>query len=145
MSHDIQIAVDCHDPHTLADWWAETLEWSVEPTDEAFIRRMIAEGHAGEDDTIEHRGRLVWRDGAAICPPDQVDSPQRQRILFQPVPEPKQGKNRVHWDVRLDGQDKDVVRDRLVERGASYLTTGRQGPHSWHVMTDPEGNEFCIG
>jgi hypothetical protein len=27
----------------LADWWAEVLGWNVEPQDEKFIRRMIAE------------------------------------------------------------------------------------------------------
>jgi hypothetical protein len=144
MSHHIQIAVDCHAPHDLADWWAETLQWSVEPTDEAFIRRMIAEGHATETDTEVHRGRLVWKAGAAICPTDEIGSPTRSRILFQPVPEPKQGKNRVHWDVHHGGEDIDLVRDRLVERGASYVGSHRQGPYAWHVMTDPEGNEFCI-
>lgn len=144
MSHHIQIAVDCHAPHDLADWWAETLQWSVEPTDEEFIRRMIAEGHATEDDTMVHRGSLVWKAGTAICPSDEIGSPTRRRILFQPVPEPKQGKNRVHWDVDHGGEDIDLVRERLVGRGASYVGSHHQGPHAWHVMTDPEGNEFCI-
>jgi hypothetical protein len=144
MAHVIQIAVDCVDPHTLADWWAETLSWSVEPTDEAFIRSMIEKGFAQESDTVVHRGRLVWKDGAAICPTDQVGSTGRTRILFQPVPEPKQGKNRVHWDVHLDGVDYDEMRDRLVERGASFLHTASQGPHTWHTLADPEGNEFCV-
>ena len=144
MTHTIQTAVDCRDPHALADWWAETLDWTVEPTDEEFIRSMIAQGHATEADTIEHGGHLVWRDGAAICPADQIGDPGRTRILFQPVPEPKQGKNRVHLDVRLDGLDTDASRDRLVTRGASFLHSGSQGPHRWHTMTDPEGNEFCI-
>lgn len=144
MARTVQICVDCIDPHTLADWWAETLDWVVEPTDEAFIRRMIAEGHAAEEDTTIHRGQLVWKAGAAICPPEQVGDPDRPRFLFQPVPEPRQGKNRVHWDVRLDGADKDEVRARLEARGATYLASHSQGPHSWHVMADPEGNEFCI-
>lgn len=144
MTHTIQIAVDCRDAHTLADWWAETLGWTVEPTDEAFIRSMIAQGHATESDAIEHGGHLVWKAGAAICPTDQTDDQGRTRILFQPVPEPRQGKNRVHWDVRLDGVDADETRDRLVARGARFLHSGSQGPHRWHTMTDPEDNEFCI-
>ena len=56
MPIDFQIAVDASAPHDLADWWAETLGWVVEPTDEAFIRRMIAEGYAREDETITHEG-----------------------------------------------------------------------------------------
>jgi hypothetical protein len=145
MTLNIQIAVDCKNPHHLADWWAETLDWAVEPQDEVFIRSMIDQGFAAEADTTTHRGKLVWREGAAIRPPDELDAkaPAR-RILFQIVPEEKTVKNRVHWDVRLAGADKDAVRAALEARGATFLWTANQGPHSWHTMADPEGNEFCI-
>jgi hypothetical protein len=145
MTLNIQIAVDCRKPHELADWWAETLEWAVEPQDEDFIRSMIDQGFATEEETSRHNGKLVWRDGAAIRPPDELDakSPAR-RILFQTVPEEKTIKNRVHWDVRLAGADKDAVRAALEARGAKFLWTASEGPHSWHTMADPEGNEFCI-
>jgi hypothetical protein len=66
MATDFQVVVDCAAPHELADWWAETLDWRVEPQDEAFIRRMIDEGHATENETTRHRGALVWREGAAL-------------------------------------------------------------------------------
>jgi len=59
--YEFQVTVDSSDPHTLADWWAETLGWEVEPSDEAFIRRMISEGYASEDDTTIHNGVLVWK------------------------------------------------------------------------------------
>jgi len=145
MTLNIQIAVDCRNPHELADWWAETLEWAVEPQDEAFIRSMIDQGFATEAETKLHQGKLVWGAGAAIRPPDELDSasPER-RILFQTVPEEKTIKNRVHWDVRLAGTDKDEARAALEARGATFLWTASQGPHSWHTMADPEGNEFCI-
>ena len=144
MAYRIQVAVDCRDPHAQADWWAETLGWTVEPTDEAFIRSMIAAGYATDEDTKVHRGQLVWVAGAAICPPDEVGHKDRQRILFQPVPEPKTVKDRIHLDINLDGEDKDEVRARLESRGAQFLWEARQGPHSWYTMADPEGNEFCI-
>ncbi len=145
MTLNIQIAVDCRNPHELADWWAETLEWAVEPQDEVFIRSMVEQGFATDADTSMHHGKLVWREGAAIRPPDELDAkaPAR-RILFQIVPEEKTVKNRVHWDVRLAGADKDAVRAALEARGATFLWTASQGPHSWHTMADPEGNEFCI-
>ena len=145
MGLNIQIAVDCKNPHDLADWWAETLDWAVEPQDEAFIRSMIEKGYATEAETITHRGKLVWKDGAAIRPKEELDAkaPAR-RLLFQTVPEQKTLKNRVHWDVRLDGRDKDEVRAELEARGATFLWTASQGPHEWHTMADPEGNEFCI-
>jgi len=145
MTLKIQIVVDCKNPHELADWWAETLEWAVEPQDEAFIHSMIEQGFATEAETTTHRGKLVWREGAAIRPPEELDAKApAHRVLFQIVPEEKTVKNRVHWDVRLAGGDKDAVRAALEARGATFLWTANQGPHSWHTMADPEGNEFCI-
>lgn len=146
MAHSLslQIVVDSLDSHAQADWWAETLGWSVEPSDEAFIRSMVAQGFAQDSDTLVHNGVLVWKDGAAIRPTDQIGTNGRERILFQSAPEGKTVKNRVHWDVRLDGGGKDEVRAALEARGATFLWSASQGPHSWHTMADPEGNEFCI-
>ncbi|GGJ13045.1 hypothetical protein GCM10010052_08200 [Paenarthrobacter histidinolovorans] len=144
MTLNIQVVVDCKKPHDLADWWAQTLEWSVEPQDEAFIRSMIEQGYATEDQTIIHNGKLVWAEGCAIIPAGDTTPTTGRRILFQTDPNEKTVKNRVHWDVRLDGRDKDVVRKELEARGAKHLWTASQGPHEWHTMADPEGNEFCI-
>lgn len=145
MTLNIQIAVDCRKPHELADWWAETLDWSVEPQDENFIRSMIDQGFATEAETARHNGKLVWRDGAAIRPHEELDAkPPTRRILFQTASEQKTIKNRIHWDVNLAGADKDTVRSALEARGATFLWTASEGPHSWHTMADPEGNEFCI-
>ena len=55
---------------------------------------------------------------------------------FVPVPEPKSVKNRWHWDLVCD----DV--DALVARGARVLRRPDEEIH-WHVLADPEGNEFC--
>lgn len=137
----VQVTVDCADPHALADWWADALDWTVEAGDEAFIRLMIAEGRASDGDTTTHRGVLVWREGAAVRHPD--DSVGAPRILFQLVPEPKTVKNRVHLDVRVGG-DVDAVVARLTSTGATLLHHGRQGPHTWVTLADPEGNELCI-
>jgi hypothetical protein len=106
---------------------------------------MIDQGFATEDQTMTHRGNLVWRDGAAIRPPEEIEAkaPAR-RLLFQTSEDEKVVKNRVHWDVNLASRDKDEVRSELEARGASFLWTANQGPHSWHTMADPEGNEFCI-
>ena len=144
MPFDFQIAVDSATPHDLADWWAETLGWVLEPTDEAFIRRMIAEGHASEAETIMHNGALAWRDGAAIRHPDAPSGLTRPRILFQFVPEPKTVKNRWHLDVRVGEENVESEVAKLTERGATFLHKASQGPHWWVTMTDPEGNEFCV-
>jgi hypothetical protein len=140
MAYDFQVAIDCSSPHVLADWWAEALGWQVEAQDEAFIRRMVEEGHASEEQTTVHRGALVWREGAAITSPE----PGRPRVLFQQVPEAKGGKNRLHLDVRIGPERQEAEVARLVELGATELWRGSQGPHSWVTMADPEGNEFCV-
>ncbi len=62
-------------------------------------------------------------------------------LLFEPVGEPKRGKNRVHLDVRPDDQRAEV--ERLVALGAARVDIG-QGDVSWVVLADPEGNEFCV-
>ncbi|MDI6103119.1 VOC family protein [Actinoplanes sp. NEAU-A12] len=139
MAYDFQVSVDCTDPHTLADWWAETLGWDVESQDEAFIKEMIAKGYATDAETTHHGGRLVWRSGAAIRHPETA-----RRMLFQFDEAAKTVKNRMHVDVFVGEEKRNAVRDRLIERGAIHLWDGRQGPHSWVTMADPEGNEFCI-
>lgn len=144
MAYDIQIVVDSRDPHAQAEWWAETLGWAVEPSNEEFIRRMIAEGYATEADTTTRNGVLVWATAQAIAPEAELARKDRRRILFQVVPEDKTIKNRVHWDVRLAGDDKDALRAQLEARGATFLWEAAEGPHSWYTMADPEGNEFCI-
>ncbi len=144
MAYELQIVVDSADPHTLADWWAETLGWVVEPSDEEFIRKMIDEGYATEADTTRHNGVLVWREGAAIRHPDGPERGPRKRVLFQLVPEAKTVKNRVHLDIWVGADRIEDEAQRLVARGATRLHRGSQGPHSWITMTDPEGNEFCI-
>ncbi|MEV4145131.1 VOC family protein [Amycolatopsis sp. NPDC049691] len=144
MAHDFQVVVDTADPHVLADWWAETLGWPVEPTDEDFVREMIAKGYAKEEETRTYKGSLVWRTGAAIRHPDSpADGPPR-RVLFQEVPEPKTVKNRLHIDVWVGADNVEATLEKLKARGATFLWRGRQGPHSWVTMADPEGNEFCI-
>lgn len=145
MPLDFQVVVDCSAPHVLADWWAAALGWAVEPSDEDFIRRMIAEGHATASDTTTHKGILVWKTGAAIRNPDgPMIGPGGRRILFQLVPEPKTVKNRMHLDVRVGQDNVEAEMERLVAAGATFLHRGHEGPHGWVTLTDPEGNEFCI-
>ncbi|MDX3853161.1 VOC family protein [Streptomyces sp. AK02-01A] len=142
MAYTFQVTVDSANPHSLADWWADALGWEVEPGDETFIRRMVAEGHASEDDTTTHQGILVWKAGAAIRHPEGLD--RAPRVLFQLVQEPKVVKNRVHLDVRTGSDDAQAVVERLIAKGATFLHHGRQGPSVWTTLADPENNELCV-
>ena len=57
-------------------------------------------------------------------------------IWIQPVPEPKTVKNRMHLDVVGDTEE-------LVALGAT-VQRRRDDEIEWDVLTDPEGNEFCV-
>jgi hypothetical protein len=59
MPYTFQVTIDCAEPHSLADWWADALGWAVSAQDPDFIRKMIAEGYASDGDTTVHNGELV--------------------------------------------------------------------------------------
>ncbi|MGB8859155.1 MAG: VOC family protein [Ilumatobacteraceae bacterium] len=70
--------------------------------------------------------------------------PQADRLpglIFVPVDERKQVKDRLHLDFRPDDQHAEV--ERLVALGAVRVDIG-QGEVPWVVLADPEGNEFCV-
>ena len=144
MAYSFQVVIDCARPHDLADWWAEALGWEVEEQDPEFIRAMISEGKATDEDTTVHRGKLVWKEAAAIRHPADPERGERRRILFQQVPEPKTVKNRVHLDLWVGEERLESELERLTGMGATFLWWGRQGPHRWATIADPEGNELCI-
>jgi predicted enzyme related to lactoylglutathione lyase len=56
---------------------------------------------------------------------------------------PKQAKNRLHIDVNATDRDQAAELERLLALGARPVDVG-QGEVSWHVLADPEGNEFCL-
>ncbi|MBB4685231.1 VOC family protein [Amycolatopsis jiangsuensis] len=61
---------------------------------------------------------------------------------FQQVPEPRPGKNRVHTDFVASDREAEVR--RLVGLGATELDRQTQPGLAWTVLSDPEGNEFCV-
>ena len=140
MSTPFQIAVDCADPHLLARFWADALGYEVEDHT-GIVSQVLAAGLATEADTAVVDGRRVWRDAAA-CRDASGDG--RPRLLFQRVPEPKAGKNRLHLDLHVGPERRHAEVERLEARGARRIGEGTQGPNSWVVMADPEGHEFCV-
>jgi len=84
--------------------------------------------------------------GAYITDPNG----QTRGIFFQPVPEPKTAKNRVHLDLRPSGTMREEV-DRLRWLGATEADFVQKDASAvdgqstfWTVMEDVEGNEFCV-
>ena len=117
-----------------------------------FSTDLVFDGHQGnygEDDAVNPLSIATWwadrtggtvgtRPGADFAWVEGAAGFPFMYWVFNPVPEPKTVKNRVHWDVKL----ADASIDDLVDAGARLLRM-RDGDIDWCVMADPEGNEFC--
>jgi hypothetical protein len=110
------VTTDCADPEALAAFWAAALQTSVAFEVEGFV--MLAP------------------------PPEGGPS-----LGFQKVPEERAGKNRLHLDLGAPQGGRAAEVARLVGLGATEL--GDRGGDAyglvWTTLTDPEGNEFCVG
>jgi hypothetical protein len=136
----IQVAIDCADPHGLADFWARATGMEMEDHHD-MILEIVEAGYASfDDDTIERNGRRAWATAAACRDPQGT----RPRLLFQQVPEPKTVKDRIHLDLHVGEERRETEVERILALGATKLWDGRQGPQTWVTLADPEGNEFCV-
>jgi predicted enzyme related to lactoylglutathione lyase len=79
-------------------------------------------------------------DGAFLMIKNGDDAPY---VGLQRVPEPRVTKNRAHPDFEVRDRPAEVA--RLVALGASELSEYTFETFGWTVLTDPEGNEFCVG
>jgi predicted enzyme related to lactoylglutathione lyase len=77
----------------------------------------------------------------AVLVPDARPGP---KLLLQRVPEPKVAKNRMHLDIETPDIDAEAARlEALGARRVRPETLHEHGS-TWILMTDPEGNEFCV-
>jgi predicted enzyme related to lactoylglutathione lyase len=70
-------------------------------------------------------------------------NPSQPYLGLQKVAEDKVGKNRIHLD--LSTRDMDVEVSRLVALGAVVSEKHEAPGITWTVLSDPAGNEFCVG
>lgn len=65
------------------------------------------------------------------------------KVNFQPVPEEKTGKTRMHLDVWVD--DLDAAISLVEQLGGTHTSEVHTYPDGTDVvMADPEGTEFCL-
>lgn len=112
-----ELVLECRDPEVLARFWCEVLDFVVLDRD--------------GDGSVE------------IGPPEGFGGPQ-PTIILSPTDELKRGKSRLHIDVNATDRDQDAELERLLKLGARPADVGQTGEESWHVLADPEGNEFCL-
>jgi hypothetical protein len=139
----VQVTFDCHDPDALAHFWAELLDYRLDPP---------PPGYDSWEAWLREQGipEADWNMASAVSDPEG----RGPRLFFQRVSEPKQVKNRVHLDVNVGGprgappDERRVAVDAAVERatgiGAVQLRLVEERGERHYVMQDPEGNEFCL-
>jgi Glyoxalase-like domain len=110
----VGVAIDCADPLTLAQFWADILG------------RQVA-----EDPTSEYM--VLLADGTDTGWP---------LVVFNVVPEPKTVKNRRHLDLISDTFEAET--ERLLSLGARRLRDVRTDKARWTTFADIEGNEFDL-
>ncbi|GAA1894837.1 VOC family protein [Asanoa iriomotensis] len=112
-----ELVLGCRDPELLARFWCEVLDFVVlEREDGNWVEIGPREGWGGPQPTIF----LSRRD------------------------EPEPGKMRLHIDVNPTDRDQDAELERLLALGARPADIGQTGEEHWHVLSDPEGNVFCL-
>ena len=110
------ITIDAEDPPRLATFWCAVLDWGQRTDEDGDIWVEPGAGHSEQ----------------GIARP----------LLFVRVPEGKSVKNRIHLDLVPDDHEAEV--ERLEALGATRPDIGQTGNESWVVLSDPEGNEFCV-
>ncbi|GAA3213413.1 VOC family protein [Actinocorallia longicatena] len=58
--------------------------------------------------------------------------------------DPKTGRLPLHLDVNPTDRDQDAELERLLAAGAVLVDIDQPAEATWHVLADPEGNEFCL-
>jgi len=152
MSRPVQVTFDAHDPWALSSFWRDVLGYvhpgppGAELTEGADVREAwngFLERVGVPEEERNSRSAIEDPDGHG------------PRVFFQRVPEDKVAKNRVHLDVRaapgLEGDERmaalESESNRLVALGAAQVRRVDPAPPmetGFIVMTDPEGNEFCL-
>ncbi|MGV9426618.1 VOC family protein [Streptomyces sp. NPDC003656] len=113
-----ELVLDAADPERLAVFWSEVLGY--------------VELGREEDGSIE------------IGPPGTGFGGPQPTLVLSPSTDPRPAKLRLHLDVSATDRDQDAELERLLTLGARRIDVGQTGEESWHVLADPEGNEFCL-
>jgi len=110
--------IDAHNAYTQSLWWSQVLDLNEDPDEP---------NEPGHEECL-----IISADG-------------HQQLLFIEVPESKQVKNRVHFDLRPTDRTRDEEIERVIGLGANQVADRRNADGTgWVVLADPEGNEFCI-
>jgi len=111
---ELVIVIDCSDLDRSARFWTGVLGYTAATAGSGRYRTLIPE------------------DGSGV------------EVLLQRTRDAKHGKNRLHLDLRTADLAAEV--SRITGLGATVLTARPvvEDGLQWHILADPDGNEFCI-
>ena len=90
-----------------------------------------------------------WEDGYICLQRQQEGAPL---VFVQKVPERKTVKNRVHLDIKVAEVDAAIAKVKSLGGSLVRIVEGEEfdpgqhkfATHRFAIMTDPDGNEFCL-
>jgi len=142
-----KIVIDCADPHAQAAFWSAALGYTVETTASSSSSCWPPARRPEHDHDGVRAGRVSRIAGR---PASRRPGPGDHRHRAGPtaslpaVPEPKTVKNRLHLDLHAGPEHRHAEVARLCELGATVLQEVKEPGTEHVVMSDPEGNEFCV-
>jgi predicted enzyme related to lactoylglutathione lyase len=110
----LAVVIDCLDLDRSATFWCGVLGYRAEPSSPGRYQQLLP------------------ADGNGV------------ELLLQRVAESKVTKNRLHLDLRVPDLESETA--RVLALGARRVTTDpiEEYGWTWHVLADPDGNEFCV-
>lgn len=112
--------LDCPDPRRLAEFYAQVLDWKVEP--------------GGEDDgwvDVDGPGgqRLAFQESPGYVPPQWPGLEHAQQL---------------HLDLSVPKDRLDEAEQEVIRLGARLIQDDGGGARGFRVYLDPAGHPFCL-
>lgn len=112
-----ELVLESRDPEELARFWCAVLDFVVlDREDDGSVEIGARDGFGGSQPTL----------------------------FINKNDEPTTAKPRLHIDLNATDRDQEAELQRLLGLGARPADIGQTGEESWHVLSDPEDNVFCL-
>lgn len=113
------IVLDCPDPRRLAEFYAQVLDWKVEP----------GEGNTWVDVSGPGGQRLAFQESAGFIPPQWPSLEHAQQL---------------HLDLDVPRDRMDEAEQEVIKLGARLIQDDGGGKRGFRVYLDPAGHPFCL-
>ena len=113
------IVLDCPDTRRLAEFYAQVLDWKVDPEGtEEWVDVVGPEGH-----------RLSFQESPGFIPPQWPSLEHAQQL---------------HLDLDVPRERLDQAEKEVIALGARLIQGDDGGKRGFRVYLDPAGHPFCL-